>query len=69
MSHDVIGHISLNEEVVNPVSREGSVGRVMDGAVPHVGAVHRATQVEVDGIAAQTESLSHEPYLGMFDSI
>ena len=40
----------------------------MDGAVPHVGAGHPATQVEVDGIAAQTESLSHEPNLGMFDS-
>ena len=53
---------------MNPVSREGSVGRVVDGTVPDVGAVHRATQVEVDCIAAQTESLPHKPYLGMFDS-
>lgn len=69
MSHDVVSHIALYQEVMNPMSSDGSVEGVVDGTVSHVGPIHTATQVEVDGIATQTECLSTLTHFNMFNPV
>lgn len=63
MSHYVICHVALYQEVVDPVSCDGSVEGVVDGAVSDVGAIHTATQVEVHRVSAQSEGLAAVTYL------
>ena len=58
VSFDVIGHVALENEVVNTVCSDGSVVGVVYGAVLDVGPIHGTTQVEVDGIATKPEGLA-----------
>ena len=67
VSHDVIGHVSLNEEVVHAMCSDGSIEGVVDGAVSHVRPIHTAAQVEVDGVATQSECLATLTHLNMLN--
>ena len=58
MSLDVIGDVSLNHQIMYPMSCDCSVVRVVYGTVPNVGSLHGPTQVEMDGIATQAECLT-----------
>lgn len=68
MAHYIVGYIPLNQEVVDSVCCDGSVEGMVDGAVSDVGAIHTATQVEVDGVPAQLEGLATVPHLNMLNS-
>ena len=58
VSFNVIGHVALENEVVNTMCSDGSVVGVVYGAVLDVGPVHGTTQVEVDGITTKPEGLA-----------
>ena len=66
MSHDIIGNVSLYQEMVDSVSSDGSVEGVVYGTATHVRTIHAATQMEVDGVAAQAEGLPTLTHLHMF---
>lgn len=66
--HYVIGYIPLYQEIMDSVSRNGSVEGMMDGAMSDVGAIHAATQVEVYGVSTQSEGLPAMTNLSMLDS-
>ncbi len=65
----IIGHISLNEKVVNSMCSNSSVIRVMDCTVSNIRTIHTSTEVKVYCIATQLESLTTITYLRMFDSV
>ena len=50
MAHDIIGHIALYQEVMHPMSSDGSVEGVVYGAVAHIRTIHAPAQVKVDGV-------------------
>ena len=58
VSFYVIGHVALENEVVNTVRSDASVVGVVYGAVLDVGPIHGTTQVEVDGIMTKPEGLA-----------
>ena len=68
MSHDVIGNIAFNQQMVHSMCSNGTIERVVDGTVPHIGAIHGATQMEVDGVTAQLEGLASIAYLSVLNS-
>ena len=68
MSHDVIGNISFNQQVVDAMCSDGAVERVMDSTVSYVGAIHGATKMKVDGIPPQTECLASITHFSVFNS-
>ena len=67
-AHHVIQHIVFNEQVVRVVHVHGSVEAVMHAAATHVRAGHVAVQVEVDGVAAESERLTRVGELDVFQS-
>ena len=68
MSHDVISNVSLNQQMVDAMCSDGTIERMVDSTASHVGAVHGATEVEVDSISAQTESLPSITHFSVFNS-
>ena len=68
MSHDIIGNISFNQDIVNTMGCDGSVEGMMDGTVSDVRSVHATTQVEMKSISPQPEGLSHVPKFSVFNS-
>ncbi len=69
MSLDIICHVPLNQEVMNPVSCDSSVIRVMNGTVSYVRACHAAAEVKVHSITTQPESLTTIAYLSVFNPV
>lgn len=67
VSHDVIGHVALYEEVVHAMCSDGPIEGVVDGAVSHIRPIHTATQVEMDGVATQSECLTTLTHLNMLN--
>ena len=63
MPHDIIGHVALDDQVVDAVSGDGSIKGVVNGAGPDVGTSHAGTQVEVDGVATKTKRLAAVAHL------
>ncbi len=48
MSLDIIGYISLNQEVMNSMGSYCSVEGVVDRAVSYVRAIHTSTEMEMN---------------------
>jgi len=58
MAHSVVRYVVLDLEVVNSVESDGTVVRLVDGIIAHVGLVHSSNHVEMDWISSQLEGLS-----------
>ena len=54
--------------MVDAMCSDGTIERMVDSTVSHVGAIHGATEVEVDSISAQTESLACITHFSVFNS-
>ena len=67
MSSYVIGDIALDNDVMDSMSCECSIVRVVYGAVANVRPIHAPTQVEMDCIATKTERLSHVTKLSVLN--
>ena len=68
VAHYIICDVPFDEHVVHTVGCDGSVEGVVYGAVPDVGPIHAAAQVEVEGVSAQPEGLPHVAHLCVFNS-
>ena len=68
VSFDVISHVALDEKVVHTMSCDGSVVGMVNSTVSDIGAVHRSTQVKVDGVATKSKCLTTVSNLGMLNS-
>ena len=68
MSFDIIGHIALDEKVMDTVSCDGSVIGVVNGTVSDIWAIHCATQMKVDRVATESKCLTAVPNLSVFNS-
>lgn len=69
VSFYVVGHISLNQKVVNSMGSNSSIVRVVDSTVSNIRACHTSTEVKVHCIATQSECLTTVAYLSMFNSV
>lgn len=58
-AHHIVDHISLDQDVVSVMDVDGSVECVMDGTASNIRSYHPAVEMKMDGIAAQSESLTH----------
>ena len=59
VAHDMICHVALDDQVVHPVSSDGTVVGVVYGAVANVRSIHAPTQMEVNGVPPQPKRLAH----------
>lgn len=67
VSHDVVGHVVLDGQVVNAVQSRSTVVRLVNGVVPNVRFGHCANHMVVDRIATKFERLADIKELAVLD--